>query len=175
MRKPVFALVAMVLGVIVVQSVFATHFRYGHTTWHSTGGNKVEVTIQNGWRRDADGCVSKTVFVSAATRVPCTGASGLAGVGDIIVEETGGSQWNWGAGGTTSQVVGSPYGPLLYKVTSVDVAANWLFALAVDPTIGPSVGTPYGSDTTFNYTYNSSGSKPHSSKIAVDCRGPRVV
>ena len=48
----------------------------------------------------------------------------------------------------------SPYGVLLYKVTSVDVAADWLFALAVDP------GTlPYGSDTTLTHTYASAGTK----------------
>ena len=67
--------------------------------------------------------------------------------------------FNWGDGGTVS----SPYGVLLYKVTSVDVAADWLFALAVDP------GTlPYGSDTTLTHTYASAGT--NTSFIQTCCR-----
>ena len=61
MRKAVLALAVLAIGAFVFQTVYATHFRYGHTTWKNTSGNTVEVQIQNAWRRDADGCVNKTV------------------------------------------------------------------------------------------------------------------
>jgi hypothetical protein len=149
MRKTFIILAVLAFGALIVQAASATHFRYGQVNWTNTSGNTVNVTIQNGWRRDADGCVSKTVAGPVAP-VACTGAGGLPGVGDVIDETTGNTVWNWGDGNTVS----SPYGELLYKVTSVDAAADWLFALAVDPTT-----LPYGSDTTLTHTYASSGTK----------------
>ena len=45
MRKTLVALFATVLAVLVIQSVFATHFRYGQISWTNTSGNTVNVTI----------------------------------------------------------------------------------------------------------------------------------
>jgi hypothetical protein len=80
--------------------------------------------------------------------VPCTGPGGLPGVGDVIAEFIGLTQFSWGDG---SAPVGSPLGPLLYVVNSIDPANNWLFGLALDPASLPAI------DTTLSHTYAAPG------------------
>ncbi|NOX91237.1 MAG: hypothetical protein GXP18_01950 [Gammaproteobacteria bacterium] len=84
----------------------------------------------------------------------CTGPGRVAGVGDIIVERIGGSQFNWGDG---SARVGSSFGPLLYLVTSIDPVNNWLSGVAVDPTSLPIANSGDPIDTILNHTYSSAG------------------
>ena len=66
---------------------YATRFRYGHYSWKPAGGNAIEFTIQNAFRRDGYGCINPATL----TAVPCTGPGGLAGVGDVFVETIGGT------------------------------------------------------------------------------------
>src|SRR3990172_1453331 len=121
-----------------------THFRYGHYTWTQAGGNTIEVTLQNAFRRNGYSCRD---LVSLGV-VPCTGPDGLPGVGDVIAEFIGFTQFDWGDG---SPSVGSPIGPLLYLVTSIDPANNWLFGLALDPASLPAI------DASLSHTYAAPG------------------
>jgi hypothetical protein len=138
------ALIAAVGATVIISTVYATHFRSGHYFWSPAGGNAVTVTLQDSFRRNANPCVNNT----GTTQVACTGPGGLAGVGDIIVEVTGGTTFNWGDG---SPAVGSPAGPLMFVVTSIDASQNWLFGLALDPTSLPAI------DTTISHTYAAPG------------------
>src|ERR1035437_242004 len=76
---------------------YATHFRYGHYNWKPAGGNAIEFTIQNAFRRDGYGCVSPAALASVA----CTGPGSRAGVGDVFVEFIGGTVFNAGDGTPT--------------------------------------------------------------------------
>lgn len=127
---------------------YATHFRYGHISWMSVTGNTVEFTIQNAWRRSAFPwlaypCINPVTFAT----VPCSAADGLPGLGDVFQEYGGFTQFFPGDG----SAIGSPIGPLLYVVTSIDPTNEWLFGLALDPTSLPAI------DTTITHTYPSSG------------------
>jgi hypothetical protein len=120
-----------------------THFRYGHITWIPSGGTTVEFTLQNAWRRNAYStangrCTDPTTMGS----IPCSGVDGFAGIGDIIAEFQGFTLFS--PDGVTQ--IGSPRGPLLYLVTSIDPANNWLFGLALDPTSLPAVDTSISFD-----------------------------
>jgi hypothetical protein len=122
---------AAALCALLAGNAHATHFRFGHITWGSDSGTEVQVTIQNAWRRDAYSTGnSRCIDVATLTSVPCTGPGGLAGIGDVIVEQQGFTTFNWGDG---SPPLSSPLGALLYLVTSIDIADNWLFGLALDP------------------------------------------
>ena len=122
----------------------ATHFRYGHYTWTPTTGTSVEFRIQNAFRRDGYFCISP----STLNTVPCTSADGFPSVGDVFYEFIGATRLNFGDG---SPLLGSPRGPLMYIVTSVDVANDWIFALALDPASLPAI------DTTISHTYPAPG------------------
>ncbi|HJZ71795.1 MAG TPA: hypothetical protein VKE51_08640 [Vicinamibacterales bacterium] len=122
----------------------ATHFRYGHYTWVPTGATSVEFRLQNAFRRDGYLCVNP----STLTTVICTAPDGHPGIGDVFPEFIGNTRLDFGDGSGT---VGSPLGPLMYLVTSVDTANNWLFALALDPSSLPA------RDTTISHTYPSAG------------------
>lgn len=140
---------AMLTLVLPPTESLATHFRYGHITWTDSGGNDVEVTIQNAWRRNGyfttnNGCVDPATLTSVA----CSSPDGIAGVGDVIIEFIGGTKLNWGDGSPT---VGLPFGPLLYLVTAIDPANNWLFGLALDPASFPAL------DTTLAHSYATAG------------------
>jgi hypothetical protein len=128
----------------------ASHFRNGSFSWKPLAGNTIEFVLQDSWRLDgyqtAFGSCRKATAPLIA--VPCTGAGGLAGVGDLIVEFIGNTRFDFGDGSPT---LGSPVGPLMYLVTSVDPANNWLFAVAVDPNSFPAV------DTTIAHTYPQPG------------------
>ena len=136
--------------VLVALPVEATHFRNGHFGWRPIGGTSIEFTLQNAWRLDAYTTANGRCRHPTAplVPVPCTGADGTAGVGDLIVEFQGGTTFNFGDG---SPILGSPAGPLMHLVTSVDPANNWLFGLAVDPLGFPAI------DTTIDHTYPASG------------------
>src|ERR1039458_10685728 len=58
---------------------YATHFRYGHYNWKPAGGNAIEFTIQNAFRRDGYICRNPATLAV----VPCTrpGGSGESGAG----------------------------------------------------------------------------------------------
>ena len=143
------AAVIVLWAVTVTDVASATHFRYGHYSWKPASGNTIEFTLQNAFRRDGYSCVDPATGTPSTSPSPvsCTGPGGLPGIGDVFVEFIGGTVFNTGDGGQ----VGSPSGPLLYKVTSIDPANNWVFALALDPSSLPSV------DTTISHTYGTPG------------------
>ena len=133
----------------------ATHERAALITWAPTTGNSVEFTITGAWRRSAYSTSNGRCRNPADTvapvlgSIPCTGAGGFAGVGDVIVESLGGTVFDPGQGSTIS----SPLGALLYVVTAVDPVNDWLFGTALDPTSLPAV------DTTIAKTYTSPGTR----------------
>lgn len=130
------ALIVFLCG--LTTAAHASHFRYGHYTWKSLGANVIEFTVQNALRRDGFACKTPA---SGAT-VPCSGVDGLPGVGDVILETIGSTQFNFGDGGPPTPI-------LYYRVTSVDPAANWMFAIALDPA-NPA-------RTTITHTYPAAG------------------
>jgi len=121
-----------------------THFRYGHYFWTQVDSDTIEITIQNAWRRDGYSCVDAVTLSSN----PCSPGDGLPQIGDIIAEFIGFTQFDWGDG---TAPVGSPIGPLLFLVTSIDPDENWLFGLALNPASLPAV------DTTLSHTYAAPG------------------
>lgn len=136
----VFVAVLIIFGSIPAH---ATHFRYGHITWAPVSGTTVEFQLQNVWRRDS-GAGHFCVDTASLGFIPCTGADGSAGVGDVTLELQGPTVFDPGDG---SAVVSSPFGALLYLVTSIDPANDWLFGLALDPSSFPDI------DTTIEHTY----------------------
>jgi len=158
---------------LVATAAQASHFRYGHIAW-TTGAaaNSVNVRVLNAWR--GNGYNGRCVNPVSMTFVACTGPGGVAGVGDIITERIGRSRFDWGDG---SAFVGSPFGPLLYLVTSIDPANNWLSGVAVDPSSLPIANPGDPVDTTLNHTYGSAGF--FTASLASCCRisrssGPNV-
>ena len=141
---------AMVVLLGLAYSGEASHFRNGAFSWKPLAGNTIEFTLQDSWRLNgyntAVGACRKAT--APLVPVPCTGAGGLAGVGDLIVEYVGGTRFDFG---DNTPTLGSPAGPLMYLVTSVDPVNNWLFGLAVDPNSFPAI------DTTVAHTYAAAG------------------
>src|SRR2546428_6976398 len=139
------------------QPAYATHFRYGHISWAPVTGNTIQFTIQNAFRRSFEPSVAyecidpATVAPGTATIIPCSAADGLPGPGDVFVENIGGPLPTQFFPGDDDNFIGSPLGPLLYVVTSIDPTNEWLFALALDPDSLPAI------DTTITYTYPSAG------------------
>lgn len=139
------------IGLVPLRAA-ATHERAALITWAPTTGNSVEFTVTGAWRRSAYStsngrCRNPNDTVSPVLgSIPCTGAGGFAGVGDVIVESLGGTIFDPGQGSTIS----SPLGALLYVVTSVDPVNDWLYGTALDPTSLPAV------DTTIAKTYTNS-------------------
>src|SRR5438552_2150164 len=92
----------------------ASHFRYGHYNWHPTGApNQIDFVLQNAFRRNANPCVDVTTNTTTA----CTAPDTFPAVGDVIVEFTGFTTFDFGDASTPA---GSPLGPLYYLVTSID-------------------------------------------------------
>lgn len=145
-------------------SASATHERATLITWAPTSGNAVEFTITGAWRRSAystgnSRCRDVTDVTPPVLRsIPCTGADGYAGVGDVIIESLGGTQFDPGQG----SLISSPLGALLYVVTAVDPANDWLYATAIDPSSLPAI------DTTIAKAY--SDSSPKTAFIQDCCR-----
>lgn len=155
LRQCAAALAAIVAFGLVPLRAEATHERAALITWAPTGGNSVEFTITGAWRRSAYSTSNgrcrnpNDTTPPVLGSIPCTGAGGFAGVGDVIVESLGGTVFDPGQGSTIS----SPLGALLYVVTSVDPVNDWLFATALDPNSLPAI------DTTIAKTYTSSGTR----------------
>ncbi len=155
------------------QPAEATHFRYGNLTWvpAASPARTVNFQLTDAFRRTAspsfDPCVSPSntativactgpgpkfcasggsVGASCATNSTCGGSnicSPLHGVGDVIREDIGGSQLDFGDGSHTP--AGSA--PLVYVVTSIDTTNQWSFGKALDPAGLPAI------DTDITHTY----------------------
>jgi len=134
--------VALLIG-LAPTAAHATHARAALITWAPTSGNSVEFTITGAWRRSAyttanGRCRDVTDMVAPVLgSKPCSGSDTFADVGDVIVESLGGTVFDPREGAT----IGSPLGALLYVVTSIDPANDWLFATALDPVSLPSIDT----------------------------------
>ena len=161
----------------------ATHFRYGNLTWVPGSGRTVDFQLTDAFRRTAtpsfDPCVSPSntatviactgpgpkfcanggsVGASCTTNATCGGGttvcSPLHGVGDVIREDIGGTQLDFGDGSHT------PAGtaPLVYVVTSIDTVNQWSFVKALDPASLPAIDTDithtYGAGTSFTAQVN---------------------
>jgi hypothetical protein len=124
----------------------ATHERAASVSWNAAGGNTVEFHVQSAWRRSGYTTCRNPSSPTLAT-MACTGPGGLPGVGDLILEDIGDTRLNFGDGSD----VGSPGpgGGLAYAVSAIDVANDWLFAEAVDPSQFPAL------DETITHTYSS--------------------
>lgn len=134
-----------------------SHFRYGHISYVAATGNTIDFTVASVWRRNAyPSCYDP----ATNSTVSCSGPDSLAAPGDVIRETAGGTQFLPGDG--TAIGGGVSGSALLYLVTSVNVDANWLFGLALDPDSLPSV------DTSISHTYASAG--PVTAAIDSCCR-----
>ena len=65
-----------VLGAGAWQPAEATHFRYGSLSWRPLGGNTVEFTLQNAWRRSNTPSFDDCVNPGTGAVIPRTGAGG---------------------------------------------------------------------------------------------------
>ncbi|MEO8601580.1 MAG: right-handed parallel beta-helix repeat-containing protein [bacterium] len=152
MRWGCVAIALAALGVLTAIPTVAraTHQRASLISWAPTTGNTVEFTITGAWRRSAYSTANGRCRDINDTTPPvlgniaCTGGDGYAGVGDVIAELQGNTVFNAG----DSSTISSPLNALLYVVTSVDVANDWLYATALDPNSLPSI------DTTISKTYS---------------------
>ncbi len=147
----------------------ATHQRASLISWAPTSGNTVEFTITGAWRRSAystanGGCRDVNDAIAPVLgNIPCSGGDGFASVNDVIVEYVGGTVFTPGEGSDIS----SPLSALLYVVTSIDPANDWLYATALDPSSLPSI------DTTISKTY--SNSTPRTAFLQDCCRVSNTV
>jgi hypothetical protein len=119
---------------------YATHFRYGNLTWQPVSGRTVNFNLTDAFRRGGPGALDPCVNPASAapyTIIACTGPAGGHGVGDVIREDIGGTQLEFGDG--THTPVGAT--PLLYVVTAIDLANNWSFVSALDPAKLPTLST----------------------------------
>ncbi len=110
------AVILSALTFLLASSVFASHFRYGHLTWKprpDISPTTVEFTLTNAFRRSGYGG---------------SGGDGMPIPGDVITEFVGATSLFFGDATSTST--------LQYRVTGTDVAADWLNAVALDPTSG---------------------------------------
>jgi hypothetical protein len=149
------SLIALFIIAAIPTTVQATHFRYGQINWTPGSGNTIKFEIDNAWRRNGYSLCYNT---TSNTFIGCTGPGGFPGPGDVISEGVGGTIFNLGDGNTVS----SPTGFLLYLVTSIDPANNWLFATALNPASLPA------KDTVITHTYAKTGD--YLADIASCCR-----
>jgi len=161
---PWLAAVTLLMGGFLTPA-HATHFRYGSLTWHSLGGRTVEFSLQDAFRRtntpSFDPCVSPS---NINTTIACTGPGGLHGVGDLIREDIGGTQFQFGDGTHTP----SGTTPLIYVVTSIDITNQISFVQAIDVSSLPAI------DTTISHTYGGAATS-FTAKIDDCCRISPVV
>jgi hypothetical protein len=132
------------IGNVLATTQFSvsSHWRFGHLTWiprPDLGPRTVEFTYKNAFRRGYSCRASGT----SLTIVPCTGPGGGVGPGDIFHEDIGGTGIDFADGNST--------GILWYVTTSIDVGANLVNAVALNP--GTSTANPIhtfkGTATTF--------------------------
>lgn len=103
-----------------------SHGRFGHITWISVPGdpvNSARITFTVGFRRNANPCSSPLT----GQIVPCSGANGLPGVGDIFKETLGVTQIDSFGDGSPST------GTLYFKVFDINEDDNWLMARTLQP------------------------------------------
>src|SRR5215470_3535721 len=92
LRGVLLLVTAAILVPVAPDAARATHERAALITWSPTTGNSVEFTITGAWRRSASStancrCRDPNDTISPVLgSIPCTGAGGFAGVGDVIVE-----------------------------------------------------------------------------------------
>lgn len=150
-------LVGLVIGMACPAE--ASHYRYGKITWAPAGGNTIEFTIENSWRRSAYTTANgrcRNITAAGLPSTACTGAGNMPGVGDVIEEEQGtnnGTRFNPGDG---TGLIGSPVGGLLYKVTGIDPTNDLLIGVALDP-VGLPVANVSLAKTTVGHTYATTG------------------
>jgi PKD repeat protein len=102
-----------------------SHGRFSSLTWAPVPGlaNTVDFTFKIGLRRSFNYPCSAFTG-SGWTTVACTGAGGGLGVNDIFIDNLGGApSLNFGDGSSN---------PVRYRVTTVNLAEDWVFAEAVD-------------------------------------------
>ncbi len=140
-----------VIGLLLVASailgpglseVYATHERAASIRWVPLGGRTIEFSVKGSWRRSG---YATCINPSGLTSIPCTGSGGGPGINDVIAETVGNTRFD--PEGDGSPLIGSSLNALLYVVTSVDVANDWLYGEALDPNSLPSI------DPTITYTY----------------------
>lgn len=158
-RRAVLMATATLGAALAAAPAGATHFRYSHISWSAVSGTTIEFTVQSSWRRNETPSFNPCIAPASGASVPCTGAGGLPGVGDVIREDIGDTVLIFGDASTP---VGSPTGGLYYLVTSVDPSSNWLFGLALDPASLPAI------DTTIQHVYAAPGT--YTARIDSCCR-----
>jgi len=119
----------------------ASEFIYGHTSWTAVSGNTVQFTVRGAFRRSGMPCIDLTTN----SQTDCAPGDGFAQVGDVVVEDNGGTSLDPGDGN-------APVGPLYYQVSAIDPTLDLLTALALDPASLPA------RSTTIPYTYATAGS-----------------
>src|SRR5881296_2791980 len=87
----------------------ASEFMYGHTSWTAGSGNTVQFTVRGAFRRSGMPCID----VTTSSQIACAPGDGFAQVGDVVVEDNGGTSLDPGDGNP-------PLGPLFYQVTAID-------------------------------------------------------
>ncbi len=90
---------------LTASTLTATHFRYGHLTWRTTGANAVEFNFVAAFRYNGYGAPS---------------------VGSIITENIGATNLTFGDGTPST-------GTLRFLVTAINPGENWLLAEALEP------------------------------------------
>src|SRR5712691_11613378 len=121
----------------------ASEFIYGHTSWTAVSGNTVAFTVRGAFRRSGMPCID----VTTNSQIDCAPGDGFAQVGDVVVEDNGGTSLDPGDGN-------APLGPLYYQVTAIDPTLDLLTALALDPASLPARNTtiPYIHATAGSFT-----------------------
>ena len=138
----------LVIGAATASAFAGPTFKGGRVTWKSVTTLRIDFSIQGTWRRDVytsgnGQCINPlTLGVTA-----CSGSDGSPDVGDVILENVGGTTFNAGDGTT----IGSPLGALLYLVTSADRTSNLIYGSALDPAALPAI------DVNVTHTYEEAG------------------
>jgi hypothetical protein len=138
----------LIFGACSASALAGPTFKGGRVTWKSASTLRIDFSIQGSWRRDVYNsgngqCINPLTLGVVA----CSGSDGLPDVGDVILENVGGTTFNAGDGTT----IGSPLGSLLYLVTSVDRSANLIYGSALDPAALPAI------DVNVTHTYEEAG------------------
>ncbi|HXV66185.1 MAG TPA: hypothetical protein VD731_02995 [Nitrosopumilaceae archaeon] len=102
-----------------------SHFRYDHIKWVKSGVNQATFDFDFAMRRS--GCASPGAF---------SPGDGLAQVGDICIEVTGGSSLDFGDASST--------GTIWIRVAQIDVANDFIFGNVVDPSTCAADASPDG-------------------------------
>jgi len=126
------SVVALFIGLMCAPSMVAGQtFKGGQVAWQASDALTVEFSIQGAWRRDAYSTANgRCISLVTLAGVPCSGADGFPEPGDVIVEAEANTTFDPGDGGGA---IGSPVGPLLFLITSVNYADNLVNGIALNP------------------------------------------